>query len=88
MVFFMGVTQQQAQGTSLAIISVPVALVAAMNYYKSGYVNIKFAAVIILTFVIGAYFGSKLAVHIPAKTLQKSFGVLLLLVGIKMILGK
>lgn len=88
MVFFMGVTQQQAQGTSIAVISVPVALVAAMNYYKSGYVNIKFAAVIILTFVIGAYFGSKLAVHIPAKTLQKSFGVLLLLVGLKMVLGK
>ncbi len=88
MVFFMGVTQQQAQGTSIAVISVPVAFVAAMNYYKSGYVNIKFAAVIILTFVIGAYFGSKLAVHIPAKTLQKSFGVLLLLVGLKMVLGK
>ena len=88
MVFFMGVTQQQAQGTSIAVISVPVALVAAMNYYKNGYINIKFAGIIILTFVIGAYFGSKIAVHIPAKTLQKSFGVLLLLVGLKMVLSK
>ena len=88
MVFFMGVTQQQAQGTSIAVISVPVALAAAMNYYKSGYINIKYAGIIILTFVIGAYFGSKIAVHIPAKTLQKSFGVLLLIVGLKMILTK
>jgi len=88
MVFFMGVTQQQAQGTSIAVISIPVALVAAINYYKEGYINIKYAGIIILTFVIGAYFGSKMAVHIPAKTLQKSFGVLLLLVGLKMVLGK
>ncbi len=88
MVFFMGVTQQQAQGTSIAVISVPVALAAAMNYYKSGYINIKYAGIIILTFVIGAYFGSKIAVHIPAKTLQKSFGILLLIVGLKMILSK
>ena len=88
MVFFMGVTQQQAQGTSIAVISVPVAMAAAVNYYKGGYINIKYAAIIILTFVIGAYFGSKIAVHLPAKTLQKSFGVLLLLVGLKMILGK
>ena len=88
MVLFMGVTQQQAQGTSIAVISVPVALVAAMNYYKEGYINIKFTAVIILTFVVGAYFGSKIAVHIPAKTSQKSFGVLLLLVGLKMVIGK
>ncbi len=88
MVFFMGVTQQQAQGTSIAVISVPVAMVAAINYYKEGYVNIKYSGIIILTFIIGAYFGSKMAVHIPAKTLQKSFGILLLLVGLKMIFSK
>lgn len=88
MVFFMGVTQQEAQGTSIAVISVPVALVAAMNYYKAGYVNLKFSGLIILTFIIGAYFGSKIAVHIPAKTLQRSFGILLLLVGLRMTFGK
>lgn len=88
MVLFMGVTQQQAQGTSIAVISVPVALVAAMNYYKSGYINFKYAGVIILTFVIGAYFGSKTAVNIPAKSLQKGFSILLILVGLKMFFGK
>jgi hypothetical protein len=88
LVFFLGLTQQQAQGTSIAVLSVPVALVAAVNYYKGGYINFKYAGIIILTFVIGSYFGSKLAVNIPAKVLQKGFGVLLLLVGIKMVLGK
>lgn len=88
LVLFLGLTQQQAQGTSIAVISVPVAIVAAINYYKGGFINFKYAGIIILTFVIGAYFGSKLAVNIPAKTLQKGFGILLLLVGLKMILGK
>ena len=88
LVLFLGLSQQQAQGTSIAVISVPVAAVAAFNYYKGGFINMKFAAIIILTFVIGAYFGSKMAVHLPAKTLQKSFGVLLLLVGIKMLFTK
>ncbi|MBN2669281.1 MAG: sulfite exporter TauE/SafE family protein [Bacteroidales bacterium] len=88
LVFFLGLSQQQAQGTSIAVLSVPVAIAGAINYYKSGYINFKFAGIIILTFVVGTYFGSLLAVNLPAKTLQKMFGVLLLLVGIKMILGK
>ncbi len=88
LVFLLGLSQQQAQGTSIAVLSVPVAMVAAYNYYKGGYINFKYAGIIIITFVLGAYFGSKLAVHLPAKTLQKTFGVLLLLVGIKMIFGK
>lgn len=88
LVLFLGLSQQQAQGTSIAVLSVPVALVAAVNYYKGGYINFKYAGIIVATFVIGAYFGSKLAVNIPAKTLQKGFGILLLLVGIKMIFSK
>jgi len=88
LVLFLGMSQQEAQGTSIAVISVPVAMAAAVNYYKGGFINIKFAAIIILTFVVGAYFGSKVAVHLPAKTLQKTFGVLLLLVGLKMVFSK
>lgn len=88
LVFFLGISQQEAQGTSIAVLSIPVALVAATNYYKAGYINFKFAMIIVLTFVIGSYFGSKLAVNIPTKILKPVFGGLMLLVGIKMILGK
>jgi len=88
LVFFLGITQHEAQGTTSTVLSIPVALVAAVNYYKSGYVNFKFAFIIILTFVIGGYLGSKFAVSVPEKVLKPIFGGLLLLVGIKMILGK
>ncbi len=88
LIFFMGLSQQYAQGTSIAVLSVPVAMVSAYNYYKSGYINFKFAGIIIITFMVGSFFGSKLAVTLPANILKKGFGILLLIIGIKMFLGK
>ena len=88
LMIFLGFTQKEAQGTSLAVLTMPVAFMAAFNYYKGGYINMKFAAIMIVTFVIGSYFGSKFALSIPASTLKKIFAVLLLIIGIKMLLGK
>src|SRR5674476_1052174 len=65
LVFFMGITQQTAQGTSLAVMLPPVGIIAAYNYYKAGEVNIKFAIVLAVFFLVGSYFGSKLALTIP-----------------------
>ncbi len=88
LVFFLGASQQEAQGTSIALLSIPVAMVSAYNYYKGGYINFKFVATILVTFLIGSYFGSKLAVYLPANYLKKGFALLLILVGFKMMLGK
>ncbi len=88
LVFLFGMSQQEAQGTSLGVLVFPVVLLAAYNYYKEGYLNIKFSIVLIIAFIAGSYFGSLLAINIPANTLKKIFGVLVLLVGIKMIFGK
>ena len=88
LVFLFGMSQQEAQGTSLGVLVFPVVLFAAYNYYKEGYINIKFSLFLIITFIIGGYFGSMLAVNLSSATLRKIFGGLVLLVGIKMILGK
>jgi uncharacterized protein len=88
LVFIFGMTQHQAQGTSLAVLLFPVGILAVMNYHKGGYVNYKFALVLIIAFVLGSYFGSLLSIHLPDKILRKIFGILMLLVGIKMILEK
>jgi uncharacterized membrane protein YfcA len=88
LVFFLGMEQHEAQGTSLLVLVFPVGIFAVMEYAKQGYVNYKFAAVLILAFLLGSYLGSKFAVNIPAKTLQKIFAVLLLVIGTKMLLGK
>ena len=88
MILWINFSQHQAQGTSLAVLAVPVTLLAAFNYYKEGYVNWKYAAIIAITFIIGGYLGSKLAISINQVVLKKIFGGVLLIVAFKMILGK
>lgn len=88
LVFFLGLSQHQAQGTSLAFMIPPVTLLAVINYWKQGYVNWKFAIVLALMFFIGAYIGSLISVSIPEKILKKLFGALLLFVAARMIISK
>jgi uncharacterized protein len=88
MLLVLGMTQHQAQGTSLAVLAVPVTFLAALNYYKGGYLDWRYAAVIALFFVIGGYLGSKFAINLDQKILKKIFGVLLLIIAGKMIFEK
>jgi len=88
LVFFLGLSQQMAQGTSLAVMLPPIGIIAAYNYYQAGQVNLKFALILAAAFIVGSYFGSKLAVNIPQPVLKKIFGVLLLLVAAKMLFSK
>jgi len=88
LVFLLGISQQTAQGTSLAVMLPPVGIIAAYNYYKAGHVNIRFAIILAVFFLVGSYFGSRLALNIPQAALKKIFGVLLLLVAAKMLLSK
>lgn len=88
MIFALGFTQHEAQGTSLAVLAVPVTLIAAYNYYEAGHVNWKYAAVIAVTFVVGAYFGSKLAISIDQVLLKKIFAILLIVVALRLLFWK
>ena len=88
LVFLLGISQQTAQGTSLAVMLPPIGIIAAYNYYKAGQVNIRFAIILAVFFLVGSYFGSKLALNIPQPVLKKIFGILLLLVAAKMLLSK
>ena len=88
LVFIIGLSQHQAQGTSLAFMLPPVGILAAWNYYKEGYINWKIALVLSLTFFIGAYLGSRFSLNISDRTLRRMFGVLLMVMAIKMIFSK
>lgn len=88
LVMFFGFNQHQAQGTSLAVLAVPVTAVAVFNYYKEGQINIKYAAVIAVFFVVGSIFGSKLALTLDQKILKKIFAVVLLVIAGKMLMDK
>jgi hypothetical protein len=81
LLLLMGFTQTQAQGTSLAALLPPVTLLAVINYHKAGLIDWRFAIIISLVFVVGGYFGSKLAIQIDQKILKKVFALTLLLIG-------
>ncbi len=88
LVVLLGLTQHEAQGTSLFFMLPPIGLLGAYNYYRNGHVNIKYALVLIIVFFIGSYLGSVISIHLPEKFLKKMFGVFMLIAGIRMMIGK
>jgi uncharacterized membrane protein YfcA len=88
LIIFLDLTQHEAQGTALFAMLPPIGILAAMNYYKAGFVKWEYAAVIALAFVVGGYFGSKLSISLPAQTVRKVFGVIMLIGAIKLIFSK
>ena len=88
LVYFLNMSQHVAQGTSLALMLPPVGILAVYKYYKEGNVDFKVALLLMVMFVVGGYFGAHIANLLPKETLKKVFGAILLLISIKMILGK
>lgn len=88
MVYFLGVDQHTAQGTSLAVMLPPIGLFAAYNYYKAGQVNIWYAVIIAVSFMIGGYVGSKIALNLPEHIMKKVFGIFLIIMALKLIFSK
>ncbi len=87
LIYIMGLSQHEAQGTSLILMLPPIGILAVMNYYKAGEINIPYGIVIALAFVIGGYFGSKIALKLSPATVKLCFGVLMLYIAGKMILS-
>ncbi|NQT23591.1 MAG: sulfite exporter TauE/SafE family protein [Candidatus Omnitrophica bacterium] len=86
--FLFGLTQHQAQGTSLAIMIPPIGLLAAMRYYRAGNVKVSIAIFACIGFFFGGYLGAVLANHIPGPMMKKVFGVLMMIISVKLIFGK
>ncbi len=87
LVFLAGLSQHEAQGTSLFILSMPVVLLGVINYWKAGDVNWKYGLVIALTFFVGAYFGSKLSLKLEPGLVKFIFGLLMAVVSLKLIMS-
>lgn len=88
LVFICGFTQLKAQGTSLAILLPPVGLLAFLEYYKKGNVDVKAGILICIFVFFGALLGGKIAQVLPPAALKKGFAVFLFLVSLKMFFSK
>lgn len=85
LVFFLGFSQKLAQGTSLGILLLPVGILAVLQFYKEGYVDLKTVWLVSLGFLAGGYFGSRIALSLPQETVKKIFAIVLLLIAFKML---
>lgn len=85
LVFILGFSQLDAQGTSLALIMFPVGLLAVIQYYKQGHVNFNIVFLLAIGFVIGSFLGSKISLSIPQQTVKRIFAILMLVIAIKML---
>jgi uncharacterized protein len=88
LVFFAGLSQKMAQGTTLALLVPPIGILAAWTYYKEGYVDFPIAGLICVGFIFGGLIGAKYANNLSNQTLERIFGIALLIISIKMIISK
>lgn len=88
LVMLLNYTQKSAQGTSLAMMLPPIGIMAVLNYYKSGNVNLTHALILSIGFVVASYFASLFAVKLDDTYLKKIFALFLILYAIKLWWGK
>ncbi|MDD3345006.1 MAG: sulfite exporter TauE/SafE family protein [Candidatus Omnitrophica bacterium] len=88
LIFIFGLSQLQAQGTTLALMVPPIGLLAALRYYQSGNVKLGMAGFICLGFFAGGLIGANLVQNIPEHLLRRIFAVFLFLVSLRMFFGK
>ena len=86
LMYFMGLSQMAAQGTSLALMLPPIGALAVMNYWKAGEVDIRAAAIMVVAFVAGGYFGSRLSLAMDPLKVRLAFGIVMLLVALRIII--
>ena len=90
-VIFLGLTQHNAQGLSLAVMLPPVTFLAVYNYHTAGSggnIDWRIALTVSVLFIIGGFLGSKLALQIDQRILKKVFGFFMLIVAVKLIFSK
>ncbi|HEX4999108.1 MAG TPA: TSUP family transporter [Terriglobia bacterium] len=84
LVYFFHMDQKTAQGTSLAVLLPPTGLLAFLEYYRAGHVDVKIGAAVVLGLLLGGWVGGSFAQQLSHVTLRKIFALLLFLTAIRM----
>ena len=84
LVFVFGFPQARAQGTSIGALVPPIGIFAAMQYYRSGLLDVRAAALIACGFVFGALGGASVVPFIPQTWLRRAFASVLVYVAAQM----
>jgi hypothetical protein len=88
LVYLFGMSQHAAQGTSLAVLLPPLGVLAFMQYYRNGHVDVQVAVLIAIGFLFGGYAGGSLAQLISGPMLRKGFAIVLAVLSVDMFFRK
>ena len=86
LLFFLNLSEVDAIGTSLAALIPPVGLLGAMEYYRNGHTNLKYAMVIAGCLFLGSYFGARIVLSLPPLTIRRIYACFLVVVAARMLL--
>lgn len=81
LLFIVKMKEFEAIGTSLAALIPPVGLLGAIEYYRNGQVNLRYAALIAFGLFLGAYFGARITLGLSPDLVRRLYAVFLLLVA-------
>jgi len=84
LIYFLDLDQHTAQGTSLALMLPPIGIMAAMQYHSEQHVEWTYSAVIAVTFILGAWLGSKWSLKLPTSMVRLVFSAILFYAAIGM----
>jgi uncharacterized protein len=85
LIYFLGMNQYEAQGTSLGLLLLPIGILAVVNYYHKGYIDVKVVGVMAIAFVLGGWLGSKLSLSLSEIMLKRIFAIVLFYTAFKML---
>ncbi|MEZ7817516.1 MAG: sulfite exporter TauE/SafE family protein [Flavobacteriales bacterium] len=84
LIYFLDLDQHTAQGTSLALMLPPIGILAAMQYHSEEHVEWTYSAIIAVTFILGAWLGSKWSLKLPTSMVRLVFSAILFYAAIGM----
>jgi uncharacterized membrane protein YfcA len=87
LIYWAGFTQHKATGTSLAVLLPPIGLVAAIEYYRHGNVDVRAAIVLATMMIVGSWVGAYAANRLPGPHLRLAFGVFVSGLGVYLVYG-
>jgi len=89
LILILNVKELEAIGTSLAALIPPVGLLGAAEYYRNGYMNLRFAALLAVGLFAGAYFGARIMIGLPPSVVRRLYAGFLFVVATRMlVMGK
>lgn len=83
LILLFGLDQKTAQGTSLALLLLPLGIGGVFVYYKAGHVRWSYSLIMACTFVAGSYIGATFIKYMNTEMVKKLFALFMIIMGIK-----